>query len=188
MDSVAFSADPGSRSLSQPNQARRRRPVASGSMGLRIDVEAGYPVNDEMERVLGLAEAVGEPVNVTFLWEGRAEAEHAVLVPAATLALWEHWAPAAYPTSDPGDEEQAETEEPELAHPAEYGPFTLFRRRVGGRTAVARGGVVVAELLNPGEAHWLREQARSVRQGFMDPKQKAAFEEFLARQPPLAEQ
>ncbi|GGS81026.1 hypothetical protein GCM10010206_49540 [Streptomyces cinerochromogenes] len=188
MDSMAFSADPGSRSLSQSNQARRRRPVASGSMGLRIDVEAGYPVNDEMERVLGLAEAVGEPVNVTFLWEGRAEAEHAVLVPAATLALWEHWAPAAYPTSDPGDEEQAETEEPELAHPAEYGPFTLFRRRVGGRTAVARGGVVVAELLNPGEAHWLREQARSVRQGFMDPKQKAAFEEFLARQPPLAEQ
>ncbi|MEU0397533.1 hypothetical protein ABZ208_33155 [Streptomyces sp. NPDC006208] len=26
------------------------------------------------------------------------------------------------------------------------------------------------------------EKARNVRQGFMDPKQKAAFEEFLARQ------
>ncbi|MFG3115556.1 hypothetical protein ACGF4C_14230 [Streptomyces sp. NPDC048197] len=157
-------------------------------MGIQIDVVAAYPINDEMERVLGLAEAVGEPVRVTFMWEGRQETEHAVLVPAATLALWEHWAPTAYPTSDAGDEHRAETERPELAHPAEFGPFTLFRRRVGGRTAVARGGVVVAELLNPDEAHWLEEQARDVRQGFMDPKQKAAFEEFLARQPSLDDQ
>jgi hypothetical protein len=122
------------------------------------------------------------------MWEGRDGAEHAVLVPAATLALWEHWAPAAYPTSEANGGAQAETEGPELAHPAEFGPFTLFRRRVGGRTAVARGGVVVAELLDPGEAHWLEEQARNVRQGFMDPKQKAAFEEFLARQESLGEQ
>ncbi|MDG4859019.1 hypothetical protein P8605_12780, partial [Streptomyces sp. T-3] len=78
-------------------------------------------------------------------------------------------------------------EEPELAHPAEFGEFTLFRRRVGRRTAVVRNGVVVAELIDPGEAYWLEEQARSVRQGFMDPKQKAAFEEFLARQPPVGE-
>ncbi|MEU1012203.1 hypothetical protein [Streptomyces sp. NPDC005890] len=35
------------------------------------------------------AEAVGEPVTVTFLWEGREEAERAVPVPAATLALWD---------------------------------------------------------------------------------------------------
>ncbi|MGW2402982.1 hypothetical protein ACWCXK_00390 [Streptomyces sp. NPDC001739] len=157
-------------------------------MGIQLDVVAAYPVNDEMERVLGLAEAVGEPVRVTFMWEGGQETEHAVLVPAATLALWEHWAPTAYPTSDARDEHQAATEKPELAHPAEFGPFTLFRRRVGGRTAVARGGVVVAELLNPDEAHWLEEQARNVRQGFMDPKQKAAFEEFLARQPSLDDQ
>lgn len=157
-------------------------------MGIQVDVVAGYPINDEMERVLGLAEAVGEPVSVTFMWEGREEPEHAVLVPAAELALWEHWAPTAYPTNDAGDEGRAETEAPELAHPAEFGAFTLFRRRAGGRTAVARGGVVVAELLGPGEAHWLQEQARHVRQGFMDPKQRAAFEEFLARQPPLDEQ
>jgi hypothetical protein len=62
-------------------------------MGIQIDVVAGYPINDEMERVLGLAEAVGEPVSVTFMWEEREESERAVLVPAATLALWEHWAP-----------------------------------------------------------------------------------------------
>ncbi|WP_053846107.1 hypothetical protein [Streptomyces sp. NRRL B-24085] len=157
-------------------------------MGIQIDVVAGCPVDDEMERVLGLAEAVGEPVNVTFMWEGRDEAEHAVLVPAATLASWEHWAPAAYPARDASTRNRTETERPDLAHPEDFGPFTLFRRRVGSRTAVARGGVVVAELLDPGEAHWLHEQARNVWQGFMDPKQKAAFEEFLARQESLDEQ
>ncbi|MFJ6347857.1 hypothetical protein ACWGI1_22345 [Streptomyces sp. NPDC054835] len=36
--------------------------------------------------------------------------------------------------------------------------------------------------LDPDEAHWLQEQARDARPGFMDPKQRAAFEEFLARQ------
>jgi hypothetical protein len=157
-------------------------------MGMEIDVVVGYPVNDEVERVLGLAEAVGEPVTVTFMWEGREEAERAVLVPAATLALWEHWAPSAHPKNDAGDGNGAVTEEPELAHPAEFGAFTLFRRRATGRTAVARNGVVVAELLDPDEAHWLQEKARDVRQGFMDPKQKAAFEEFLARQASLDEQ
>ncbi|MFI2241854.1 hypothetical protein [Streptomyces chrestomyceticus] len=37
------------------------------------------------------------------------------------------------------------------------------------------------------EADWLADQAKYRRQGFMDPKQ-AAFEEFLARQPPVGEQ
>ncbi|MFD0417718.1 hypothetical protein [Streptomyces sp. NPDC127108] len=157
-------------------------------MGIQIDVVVGHPVDDEVERVLGLAEAVGEPVTVTFLWEGRAEAERAVLVPAATLALWEHWAPTAYPGGEAGEEGRVMAEEPELAHPAEFGAFTLFRRRAGGRTAVARDGVVVAELLAPDGAHWLQEKARDVRQGFMDPKQKAAFEEFLARQTSLDDQ
>lgn len=150
-------------------------------MGIRIDVQVSYPINDEVERVLGLAEAVGEPITVEFMWEG-GRAERAVLVPADMLARWEHWSPTAYPARDAGDERPAGAEEPELAHPAEFGAFTLFRRRVGGRTAVARKGVVVAELLDPDEAHWLQETARNVRQGFMDPKQKAAFEEFLARQ------
>lgn len=150
-------------------------PLALGAMGIRIDAEVSYPVNDEVERVLGLAEAVGEPVTVTFVWDRGRPMLHGVLVPAATLALWEHWAPTAYTAGDRG-------EEPALAHPEEFGPYTLFRRRAGGRTAVARDGVVVAELLDPVEAHWLEAQARDVRQGFMDPKQKAAFEDFLARQ------
>ncbi|MFG2621836.1 hypothetical protein ACGFXC_29880 [Streptomyces sp. NPDC048507] len=150
-------------------------------MGIRMDVVVAYPVDDEVERVLALAEAVGEPVGVTFMWEERPEAERVVLVPAGTLALWEHWAPGAYPVPAPAEER-------ELSHPAEFGPFTLLRRRAGGRTAVVRAGTVVAELLRPEEAHWLQEAARDVRQGFMDPRQKAAFEEFLARQPPVGEQ
>ncbi|WP_436850056.1 hypothetical protein [Streptomyces monashensis] len=103
-------------------------------------------------------------------------------------ARWEHWAPTACPAGGAGAEDRAAVEEQELVHPAEFGAFTLYRRRLGGRTAVARHGVVVAELLDPDEAHWLQEQARSVRQGFMDPRQKAAFEEFLARQASLDDQ
>ncbi|MEV6947758.1 hypothetical protein AB0N07_38590 [Streptomyces sp. NPDC051172] len=157
-------------------------------MGIEIDVVVGHAVDDEMERVLGLAEVVGEPVTVTIMWEGREVAERVVLVPAAILALWEHWAPTAYPTGGVEEEGRALTEEAELAHPAEFGAFTLFRRRAGARTAVARAGVVVAELLDPDEAHWLRDQARNVRQAFMDRKQKAAFEEFLARQASVDDQ
>ena len=48
--------------------------------------------------------------------------------------------------------------------------------------------LAVAELLDPDEAHWLQEKARDVRQGFMDPKQKRAFEAFLARQASLDDQ
>ncbi|MGI5396819.1 hypothetical protein [Streptomyces sp. CA-251251] len=152
-------------------------------MGIEIDVVVAYPVNDEVERVLRLAETVGEPVTVTFRWEGR-EAEHLVLVPASTLALWEHWAPGPRPTRHTEDEDRAAagSTRHELAHPEEFGPYTLFRRRVGGRTAVGREGAVVAELLPPEEARRLQGKAREVRQGFMDPKQRAAFEEFLARQ------
>ncbi|MEV7196218.1 hypothetical protein AB0N81_31105 [Streptomyces sp. NPDC093510] len=157
-------------------------------MGIRINVVVDHPIDDDVGKALGLAQAVGEPVNVTFLWEGDREAEHAVLVPSATLALWEHWAPTAYPRNDVGDGGRTATAEPELDHPREFGAFTLFRRRAGGRTAVAREGVVVAELLEPGEVDWLQEKARDVRQGFMGPKQRAAFKEFLARQPPVGEQ
>ena len=166
----------------------RKRPLASGAMGIRIDVVVDHPIESEMARVLELAEKVDEPVTVTFMGEWREGAKRAVLVSAATLALWEHWAPTAYSTSETEDEERAGTEQPELAHPEKFGAFTLFRRRVGGRTAVARQGVVVAELLDPDEARWLQEKARGVRQSFMDPKQRAAFEEFLARQPSLEEQ
>ncbi|MFE3144862.1 transposase family protein [Streptomyces scopuliridis] len=51
-----------------------------------------------------------------------------------------------------------------------------------------RGRVVVAELRSAGELDWLEVWARNGRQVYMDPKQSAAFAEFLARQPPLGEQ
>ncbi|MGW1658939.1 hypothetical protein [Streptomyces atratus] len=48
--------------------------------------------------------------------------------------------------------------------------------------------VVVAVQLTFDEAAWLEDKAMCVRQGFMDPKQSAAFEEFLARQSSVGEQ
>ncbi|MCX4585977.1 hypothetical protein [Streptomyces sp. NBC_01481] len=42
--------------------------------------------------------------------------------------------------------------------------------------------------LTADEAAWLEGKATCTRQGFMDPKQAAAFEEFLARQPAAGEQ
>ncbi|AJT70165.1 hypothetical protein T261_8573 [Streptomyces lydicus] len=47
--------------------------------------------------MLALAEAVGEPVTVMFMWEGREEAERAVLVPAAEGGIREVPCPAGIP-------------------------------------------------------------------------------------------
>ncbi|MGX1223586.1 hypothetical protein [Streptomyces ambofaciens] len=57
-------------------------------MGIRIEAEVSYPADDEVERVLGMAETVGEPVTVTFAWEGGRPLLHGVLVPAATPTRW----------------------------------------------------------------------------------------------------
>lgn len=72
-------------------------------MGIRIEAEVGYPADDEVERVLGMAETVGEPVTVTFAWEGGRPLLHGVLVPAATPTRW-----------------GSGGEELELAHPEEF--------------------------------------------------------------------
>ncbi|MFI1759850.1 hypothetical protein [Streptomyces sp. NPDC020571] len=122
-------------------------------MGIRIEAEAGCPVDDEVERVLGLAEAVGEPVTVTFVWEGGP-------------------APAARGADARGD-----------AGP--LGALGAHRLRGGRPGGGARAGPPRGD---PAEAHWLEERARDVRQGFMDPKQRAAFQEFLARQAARGEQ
>src|SRR4051812_45515591 len=98
-------------------------------MGMEIDAVVGHPGGDEVGRVPGPAEAVGGPVTVTFRWEGREEAERAVLVPAATPALWQHWAPTACPTSDAGHGDGAVAQEPDLAHPAEFAGASWIRGR-----------------------------------------------------------
>lgn len=59
--------------------------------------------------------------------------------------------------------------------------FRLFQPR-------AEGMAILALALSADWPMWSKKQARNARQGFMDPKQKAAFEEFLARQPSLDEQ
>ncbi|WP_158839017.1 hypothetical protein [Streptomyces sp. NRRL S-1022] len=59
------------------------------------------------------------------------------------------------------------------------GPPPRTRRVTPGERTCGGGGA--AGLPDADEAHWLQEKARGVRQGFMDPKQRAASGEFLAR-------
>lgn len=75
-----------------------------------------------------------------------------------------------------------------MAGPQEYGPYIRYVRADGRRVSFARSGMVVAVQLTADEAAWLEDKAMHTRQGYMDPKQAAAFEEFLARQPPVGEQ
>ncbi|MCX4906697.1 hypothetical protein [Streptomyces sp. NBC_00878] len=116
------------------------------------------------------------------------------------MAELEHWARAEYsapsPISQEGEEQDADEPtwdvgrlqvEP-LAGPKEYGPYIRYVRSDGSRVSFARSGVVVAVQLTADEAAWLEDSAMHTRQGYMGPKQAAAFEEFLARQPPAGEQ
>ncbi|MEU6104096.1 hypothetical protein [Streptomyces flaveolus] len=75
-----------------------------------------------------------------------------------------------------------------MAHPREYGPCTRYARADGRRVRFARGGMLVTVQLCADEVAWLEEKPVHARQGYMDPGQAAAFEEFLARQPPVGEQ
>ncbi|CAM5556178.1 hypothetical protein STENM327S_08100 [Streptomyces tendae] len=126
--------------------------------------------------MLGLAEAVGEAGHGHVRLGGSGPRNGRCWSPRPRWRSGSTGRRPFYATPD-----RAPAEEPELAHRG-VRPPPASRRRVGGRTAVARDGVVVAVLLDPDEAHWLEERARNVRQGFMDPKQRAAFEDFLARQ------
>ncbi|MFF3271205.1 type II toxin-antitoxin system Phd/YefM family antitoxin [Streptomyces chrestomyceticus] len=168
---------------------------------VKIVVERRYaPDPIDYERLVSLVESTGERVVLTD-----AEVPVSVLLPAGVVAELEHWArtdhPAPAPVAEEGEEEEGEEEgaggvawdvgrlevEP-LARPLEYGPYTRYVRADGKRVSFARGGAVVAVQLAAVEADWLADQAKYRRQGFMDPKQAAAFEEFLARQPPVGEQ
>ncbi|MFJ3207867.1 type II toxin-antitoxin system Phd/YefM family antitoxin [Streptomyces flaveolus] len=150
----------------------------------------------DYERLVSLVETTGERVVLT---EGNVPVS--VLLPPGVLAELEHWARADFsgPAPIPQDPEVGEDAsgttrdvgrlrvEP-LARPREYGPYTRYVRADGRRVRFARGGVLVAVQLHADEVAWLEEKAVYARQGYMDPKQAAAFEEFLARQPPVGEQ
>ncbi|WP_329204260.1 type II toxin-antitoxin system Phd/YefM family antitoxin [Streptomyces sp. NBC_00683] len=149
----------------------------------------------DYERLVSLVESTRERVVLT-----EADTPVSVLFPAEAVAELEHWARADYPVpaSLPQDEEGEDANgttwdvgrlrvEP-LARPQEYGPYTRYVRADGRRVPFARGGTVIAVQLPADEAAWLADKTLHARQGYMDPEQAAAFEEFLARQPPVGEQ
>ncbi|MFF2810711.1 type II toxin-antitoxin system Phd/YefM family antitoxin [Streptomyces sp. NPDC058000] len=167
---------------------------------VKIVIERRYaPDPIDYERLVSLVESTGEPVVLT---DGGMPVS--VLFPTGVVVALEHWVRVDYPTPTPmsqGEEEEEEEEDANettwdvgrlriepLARPQEYGPYTRYVRADGRRVSFARGGMVVAVQLTADEAAWLEDKATQTRQGFMDPKQAAAFEEFLARQPPVGEQ
>ncbi|QJT06315.1 type II toxin-antitoxin system Phd/YefM family antitoxin [Streptomyces asoensis] len=163
---------------------------------VKIVVERRYvPEPIDYERLVSLVESTGERVVLT-----EADVPVSVLFPARVVAELEHWARADHPTpapmpQAPEEEEANETTwdvgrlrvEP-LARPQEYGPYTRYVRADGRRVSFARAGTVVAVQMTADEAAWFVDRAMHTRQGFMDPKQAAAFEEFLARQPSAGDQ
>ncbi|MFF8715551.1 type II toxin-antitoxin system Phd/YefM family antitoxin [Streptomyces sp. NPDC015184] len=166
---------------------------------VKIVVERRYASDPiDYERLVSLVESTGERVVLT-----EQSVPVSVLLPAGKIAELEHWVRVPFPS--PGPEAQSEGEGEEeasdgtswdvgrlrveaLAEPEEYGPYTRYVRADGRRVGFARGGVMVAVQLDADEVAWLEDRAMHVRQGYMSPKQAAAFEEFLARQPPVGEQ
>lgn len=143
------------------------------------NVELSHAVAD-FAGLVGRVEATGERVCVVDDGEPTS-----VLLPAAELAELEHFAQRAHdgarhrPRSGSGQ-----------GHPFgpdPQGPYIRYVHADGGRMTFVRDRVVVAELRSVAELDWLEDRARTARQGYMPPKQAAAFEEFLARQGPVGD-
>ncbi|WP_328946499.1 type II toxin-antitoxin system Phd/YefM family antitoxin [Streptomyces sp. NBC_00250] len=134
---------------------------------------------EDFGRFVALVEETGERVGVTVYDE-----PPRVLLPAAELADLEYWAlrgrGALLPRQDAAPERPP--------GPEQQGPYVRYAHADGVRMTFTRDRAVVAELRSAAELDRLEEWARHGRQGYMDPKQLAAFEEFLARQPPVGEQ
>ncbi|MFE5665471.1 type II toxin-antitoxin system Phd/YefM family antitoxin [Streptomyces niveus] len=127
--------------------------------------------------LIALVEETGERVSVTTD-DGE---QPRVLLPAAELAELEYW--ARRHVSDPLPLPDAAPERP--PGPERQGPYTRYVQADGVRTTFTRGRAVVVELRLADDLNWLEEQARYGRQGYMEPKQSAAFADFLARQAPV---
>lgn len=123
-------------------------------------------------------EETGERVSCTDAGEPKA-----VLVSASELAELEHFAQQMYAGRRP----RPTTARKNSLGPVSQGPYTRYLHVDGVRTTFVRGHAVVAELKSLEEIDWLERNARMGRQGYMDPKQAAAFAEFLARQPPVGD-
>ncbi|MEU6666066.1 type II toxin-antitoxin system prevent-host-death family antitoxin [Streptomyces sp. NPDC046727] len=139
-----------------------------------MDVELieGSP---EFGCLIGQVEETGERVRVTVDGEPAG-----VLLAAAELAALEYWAARHHKGARPEGEPAPEYP----PGPTAYGPYVGYSHPHGGMT-LTRDRVVVAELRSAETVAWLEEQAMYGRQGYMGPKQSAAFAEFLARQDPL---
>ncbi|MBL1083596.1 type II toxin-antitoxin system Phd/YefM family antitoxin [Streptomyces actinomycinicus] len=132
----------------------------------------------ELESLIAKVEKTGERVRLT------ADNEPArVLLPAAELAELEYWAARQHRGARPASEPAHQCP----PGPTAYGPYVGYSHPHGGMT-VTRGRVVVAELRDAETVAWLEEQAMYGRQGYMGPKQSAAFAEFLARWAPVGDE
>lgn len=129
-------------------------------------------------RLVGRVEETGERVSVT---DGGEPA--GVLLPAAELAELEHFAQRFHG----GPRPRPRTVQDRPLGPEQQGPYVRYAHTDGVRMTFTRERVTVAELRSVDELEWLETNARIGRQGSMDPKQAAAFEEFLARQPPVGD-
>lgn len=106
-----------------------------------------------------------------------------VLLPAAELAELEHFAQRVHDGVRPWS--RVVREHP--FGPEVQGPYVRYVQADGLRMTFTRDRLVVAEVRSVEEMEWLEAKAGRGRRGFMDPKQAAAFEEFLARQPPVGD-
>ncbi|MFI9251771.1 type II toxin-antitoxin system Phd/YefM family antitoxin [Streptomyces sp. NPDC053069] len=140
-----------------------------------VELVEGDP---EFGRLIAEVEETGERVRLT------ADGEPArVLLAAAELAALEYWAARHNKGTRPQDEPADEYP----PGPTAYGAYLGYSHPHGGMT-LTRGRVVVAELRDADTVAWLDEQAMYGRQGYMGPKQSAAFAEFLARQKPVGDE
>ncbi|MFW6689679.1 type II toxin-antitoxin system Phd/YefM family antitoxin [Streptomyces sp. MAR4 CNX-425] len=139
-------------------------------------VELSEFVADFAPAVRRVAET-GERVRVT---DGGEPAR--VLLAAGELAELEHFAqPDRHVHRRPRP-----TDERWRPHgPTEQGPYTRFVHSDGVRMTFLRDRAVVAELRSVAELEWVEATADGGRATAMPPEQAAAFEEFLARQPPF---
>ncbi|MEU5988169.1 hypothetical protein ABZ806_04240 [Spirillospora sp. NPDC047418] len=126
-------------------------------------------------RVIGRVEEAGERVLVVDGGEAVG-----ILLPAAELAELEHFAQRVH--GGPRPRTRVVREHP--VGPERQGPYVRYVHADKVRMTFTRDRVIVAELRSVAELDWLEDSARTGRQGYLDPKQAAAFEQFLARQGP----
>ncbi|WP_031026871.1 type II toxin-antitoxin system prevent-host-death family antitoxin [Streptomyces albus] len=134
---------------------------------------------EDFEELIRHIEDTGERLTVTDDGEPAG-----VLLPAAELAELEHFAQRA---AQRGPRPWTPTTRESPLGPVQQGPYTRYAHPDGVRMTFTRDRAVVAELRSVEEFDWLQEKASSVRQGYMDPKQAAAFEVFLAWQRPIGD-